>query len=185
MRFYDLLVFGEARNYVEELGFRKFDRVSVLDPGELDKTYDRGALVFIKASNSIQKNKKLVKLPIDGILDPVFPRMNALDYNSFTVLRDNDTPIVFSLSRFMKARGIERARLIERARMMVKMAVRKHVRVVITSGAVHPFDLRTPIQLVSFGEMLGLNHAQSERAISSSPEYLIRRKFNGSVNTEE
>ncbi len=178
--YYDLLVSGEARDYLEDLGFSRLRiPVQVLGPNEADKAYSRDSLVFIRASNSLRKNKKLVSLPVDGILDPVFPRMNALDFNSLTILRDNDTAIVLSLSRFLSSTSLDRSRLLIRARLLLRMAVKKHVRVILTSGAKHPFDLRTPYQLKVFGQILGLTEKQAERAISSAPEYLISRKVIG------
>ncbi len=180
MRYYDLLVSGDAREHLTSYGYSDPGiPVVVLEPSQLDKAYSPDALVFVRSSNTLEKNKKIVRAPCDGIVDPIYPRANVLDYNALTTARDNDITLVFTLSRFLSVKGIERAKLIARARLLIRMALKKGVRILLASGAEHPFDLRTPYQLESFGVLLGLSWKKAEWSITKTPEYLIRRKSHG------
>lgn len=177
MEYYDLLVTGEAKGKVTEIGFTPFNSpVRLLPPERFMDAYDPNSIILVQASNSIEVNRKIIRSPCDGIVDPIFKRANGLDYNAYTIMKDNDIALVITLFRFLGVRGIDRARLIYRARQAVKMAIKKKVRIIITSGADHVFDTRTPYQLKNFGEFLGLTPKQAERAISTAPEYLLHRK---------
>ncbi|GEM_PF-3064220 len=177
MKYYDILAVGEARQTVKEFGFSKFDKdVVVLSPEETDSAYRRDELVFVTASNSLDKNKKIVRLPIDGIVDPFFPRASPFDKAMLTVARDNDLVIVITLSKFLSTRGIDRARLIVKARRLIALAHKERVPIVISSKAEHPFELRTPFQLVNLGIELGMTAEKARWAISKVPEALRRKK---------
>ncbi len=184
MKYYDILVDPKFEGVIERLGYSKLGvGIQVLDSNEIDMAYARDKLVFVKSSNSLEKNRRILKSPCDGIVDPVFPRLLALDYPAMTIAKDNDCSIILTLSNLEKYTGIQRANYLSRTRLLVKMATKKRLRVILTTGASSEFQLRTPIQLISFGKVLGMTDSQAKRAIGPAVEH-IRRRVYDTANSE-
>ncbi len=184
MRYYDLLADKSLGDVLRDLGFSDPGVDTLVVPSdEVDKAYAKDKLVFVEASNSLDKNRKILKMPCDGIVDPVFPKFIALDYPALTIAKDNNCAIVITLSKLYKYRGVQRANYLSRLRLLVRMALKKNVRIVLTTRAKTEFEVKSPLQLIAFGKALGMDDKQSKRSIGPVIEY-VRGRIYDPTNVE-
>lgn len=159
------------------MGFSEFPvGIKVVEHTDIDKAYSKEDLVFVRSSNSLDKNKKIIRLPVDGIIDPFFPKAKSFDTGMLNIARDNNIVIVITLTKFLEARGVERARLVVNGRRLVNLANKSGVSVLLTTGAMNRFQLRVPLQLISLGVILGMTPNRAKWSLSKIPESLARRK---------
>ncbi|MEW6329663.1 MAG: RNase P subunit p30 family protein [Candidatus Micrarchaeota archaeon] len=71
--------------------------------------------------------------------------------------------------------GVERAILISKMRAFLKFCLKHRVEFALTTRANNEFETKTPGELISIGEVLGLSRDQAVRALSVVPESVLRK----------
>jgi len=87
------------------------------------------------------------------------------------------TALEIQIAPLLHSSGLQRSRILKLYRETVATAVDAGMEVVISSGAVHPMGLRSPVAMVHIGMLLGIERKLAERAIQELPAHLIERSM--------
>jgi len=63
--------------------------------------------------------------------------------------------------------------MISKINFFLKMCNKYRADFVLTSGASSKFHMKSPAELISLGQALGLAHDQAAKSISMIPEYIL------------
>jgi len=94
----------------------------------------------------------------------------SLASSSATALEIQAAPLLHSS-------GLQRSKILKMYRETVATAVDAEMGVVLSSGAAHPMELRSPVAMVHIGLLLGIERKLAENAIQELPTHLIERSM--------
>jgi RNase P/RNase MRP subunit p30 len=94
----------------------------------------------------------------------------SLASSSATALEIQAAPLLHSS-------GLQRSKILKSYRETVATAVDAGMGVVLSSGAAHPMELRSPVAMVHIGLLLGIERELAESAIQELPAHLIERSI--------
>lgn len=129
--------------------------------------------VIIFKSRDNKENREALKIrEITLISNP-----DNLDSVCFDLARENSIGFEFNIQDFINTQRYRRVKALETYRELIK-AYRKFLfPIVLTSGAKDIHEVKTPLTLVSFGCILGMDIREAKGAITTVPEMLINKKL--------
>ena len=132
-----------------------------------------GIDVIIFKSRDSKENREVLKIKeITLISNP-----DNLDSVCFDLARENSIGFEINLQDYINNQRYRRVKNLETYRELLK-AYRKFLfPIVLTSGARDSHELKTPLTLVSFGCILGMDIREAKGAITTVPEMLINKKI--------
>ncbi|MBN3037292.1 MAG: hypothetical protein JW834_02510 [Candidatus Diapherotrites archaeon] len=168
MKYYDLLASHEVRSVLQSLGFGAGDGVVVDDA----RRAPAGVVCFVRGG-SLELNRLVVRSKAHVLLDPIADGKMSVDSAVVQVAKDNGVAFGISLAQFLRVSRSRRAHLINAYRRLVQLCTRMGARIVLVSDARDAFGIRSPVQLVSLGVLLGLSVNQAKWSVSEVPAYLL------------
>ena len=87
------------------------------------------------------------------------------------------TSLEIQAAPLLHSSGLQRSKILKTYRETVATAVDAGMEVVLSSGAAHPMELRSPVAMVHIGLLLGIERKLAERAIQELPAHLIERSM--------
>ncbi|NYT03132.1 MAG: hypothetical protein GKC00_00310 [Candidatus Methanofastidiosa archaeon] len=131
-----------------------------------------GIDVIIFKTRDSKDNREALKIKeITLISNP-----DNLDNVCFDLARENSIGFELNLQDFMNNQRYRRVKALENYRELLK-AYRKFLfPLVLTSGARDIHEVKTPLTLVSFGCILGMDIREAKGSITTVPEMLINKK---------
>ena len=132
-----------------------------------------GIDIIIFRSRDSKENREALKIKeLTFISNP-----DNLDSVCFDLARENSIGFEINLQDFINNQRYRRVKTLETYGELLK-AYRKFLfPVVLTSGARDSHELKTPLTLVSFGCILGMDIREAKGAITTVPEMLINKKI--------
>ena len=132
-----------------------------------------GIDIIIFKSRDSKENREALKIKeLTLISNP-----DNLDSVCFDLARENSIGFEINLQDFVNSQRYRRVKTLETYRELLK-AYRKFLfPIVLTSGARDSHELKTPLTLVSFGCILGMDIREAKGAITTVPEMLINKKI--------
>ena len=173
-----------ASNYKDILGsFEKIKSEDTLFGIEIDDESKNAKKIIRKAegidiiifkSRDSKENREALKIKeITLISNP-----DNLDSVCFDLARENSIGFEINLQDFFSSQRYRRVKTLEVYKELLK-AYRKFLfPIVLTSGARDSHELKTPLTLLSFGCILGMDIREAKGAITTVPEMLINKKIN-------
>ncbi|KYC49171.1 MAG: Ribonuclease P protein component 3 [Candidatus Methanofastidiosum methylothiophilum] len=173
-----------ASNYKDILGsFEKIKSENTLFGIEIDDESKNAKKIIRKAegidiiifkSKDSKENREALKIKeITLISNP-----DNLDSVCFDLARENSIGFEINLQDFFNSQRYRRVKTLEGYRELLK-AYRKFLfPIVLTSGARDSYEVKTPLTLLSFGCILGMDIREAKGAITTVPEMLINKKIN-------
>lgn len=133
-----------------------------------------GIDIIIFKSRDPKENREALKIrELTLISNP-----DNLDSVCFDLARENSIGFEINLQDFINNQRYRRVKTLEGYRELLK-AYRKFLfPMVLTSGARDEQEVKTPLTLVSFGCVLGMDIREAKGAITTVPEMLINKKIN-------
>lgn len=133
-----------------------------------------GIDIIIFKSRDPKENREALKIKeLTLISNP-----DNLDSVCFDLARENSIGFEINLQDFINNQRYRRVKTLEGYRELLK-AYRKFLfPMVLTSGARDEQEVKTPLTLVSFGCVLGMDIREAKGAITTVPEMLINKKIN-------
>ena len=172
-----------ASNYKDILGsFEKNKSENTLFGIEIDDESKNAKKIIRKAegidiiifkSRDSKENREALKIKeITLISNP-----DNLDSVCFDLARENSIGFEINLQDFFSSQRYRRVKSLEIYMELLK-AYRKFLfPIVLTSGARDSHELKTPLTLLSFGCILGMDIREAKGAITTVPEMLINKKL--------
>lgn len=192
-------LFGE---FAHRIGFSGFAVSGVVDQPVTElpegiKVYRRVDLVG-KGMNSLRNQIERVKKsaiiiaaqlgPIDTtnwVADDQRVDLLTFDPSKEYKLRETTASLASASATFLEIRiapllhssGLQRSKILKAYRETVTTAVDAGMGLVLSSGAVNPMQLRSPVAMQHIGMLLGIDRVLAERAIDGLPAQLIERSM--------
>ena len=137
------------------------------------KKADEVDVIIFKSRDSKENREALKIKEITMISNP-----DNLDSVCFDLARENSIGFEFNLQDITTNQGYRRVKLLENYRELLKAYKKFMFPIVITSGARETTEIKTPLALVSFGCILGMDIREAKGAITTVPEMLLNKKMN-------
>lgn len=87
----------------------------------------------------------------------------------------NDTAVEISLSWIISTGGVSRINILNRFRKVVEETVNANAPLLLSSGAIHKYQLRAPRELMALARLLDIDEKEAKRALSDVPKQMILR----------
>lgn len=179
--YYDLDVrFWEAdlESYANSLGFKGIcsfspqgNGVEIKPRNAEDIKFKKDGKIILISSDDPETLKKACKKDVDMLL---FPRFIP-DTGLVRAAAENRKPFEIPVSLLLERSGAEMAFLISKMSIFLRLCNKYGSDFVLTSGASGRLSMKSPAELISVGEALGLSHDQAVKSISMIPENVLKR----------
>ena len=142
--------------------------------------------VLIIHGGSEAVNRAGVENPrVDILNHPAFDRNSGLNQVLAKAAAENDVAIGINLRPFLHSRGSRRIRILSDLKANLELARKYEVSLVLCSDAMSCFDLRSPMEVLAFAEVCGLEEGEALDAISTVPERIIKKNRPGPGHVRE
>lgn len=131
-----------------------------------------GIDIIIFKSKDSKENREALKIKeITFISNP-----DNLDSVCFDLARENSIGFELNLQDFINTQRYRRVKALEIYKDLLKAYKKFLFPIVLTSGAKDANEVKTPLALISFGCILGMDIREAKGAITTVPEMLINKK---------
>jgi len=150
--------------------------------GKFRKSVD----VLIVHGGSETVNRAALENPrVDILNHPAFAKSSGLNQVLAKAAAENDVAIGLTIRPLLHSRGPRRVRLLSDLRANLDLARKYDVPLVLSSGAMSCFDLRSPMETLALAEVCGLEEDEALEAITIVPERIISRNRPGPGHVRE
>mgnify|MGYP000861592462 CR=1 FL=1 len=132
-----------------------------------------GLDIIIFKSRDSKENREVLK--IKGIT--LISNPDNLDSVCFDLAKENSIGFEINLQDFIINQRYKRVKTLETYRELIKAYKKFLFPIVLTSGARNPNEVKTPLTIVSFGCILGMDIREAKGSITTVPEMLVNKKF--------
>jgi ribonuclease P/MRP protein subunit RPP1 len=144
--------------------------------GKFRKSVD----VLIVHGGSESVNRAALENPrVDILNHPAFDKSSGLNQVLAKSAAESDVAIGLTLRPLLHSRGSRRIRLLSDLRANLDLARKYDVSIVLSSGAMSCFDLRSPMETLALAEVCGLEEEEAFEALTVVPESIISRNRQG------
>lgn len=149
----------------------------------------RGLKSLRKQVDSVRKHVMLVSVKLASIettnwaagdqrvdllvLDP--SRENRFRQTTARLASSSNTALEIKFEPLLHMVGLNRSKVIKNYRESIQTAIDAGMQVILSSGAMHPLHMRSPMAMRFLGELLGMETKYAENAIMHAPTELVRR----------
>ena len=85
------------------------------------------------------------------------------------------TALEIQFTAILQSTGLHRSRVLKGFREATRTALDAGMKIVLSSGASHPINMRAPIAMTYIGLMLGMNRVDSREAVFDAPQQIVER----------
>ncbi len=138
----------------------------------------RNADVLIVRGGDETINRYAVENPnVDILSYPLTSRDSGINHVMAKEAGINDVAVAFDLGPLIKGRGGKRVRTLSHYRTNLMLLRKYDVPMILTCNASSYFDLRSPRELIALSSMFGMEKEEAIKALSHTPEAIIRRNM--------
>jgi RNase P/RNase MRP subunit p30 len=149
----------------------------------------RGLKSIRKQVDSVRKHSMIVSVKLSSVETANWAAEDSrvdlltLDYSQDYRLRDSTARLAASSGTALEIRfepllhfvGLNRSKVIKVYRETIRTATDSGMRVVLSSGATHPLQMRSTKAIQYLGELLGMESQFAENAIKQTPMSIVER----------
>jgi len=85
------------------------------------------------------------------------------------------TALEIQFTAILQATGLNRSRVLKGFRESTRTALDAGMKIVLSSGASHPINMRSPMAMTYIGRTLGMNRVDSREAVFNTPQRIVER----------
>ena len=127
----------------------------------------------IKKGGTLELNRKIVRTKSNKILLDPASTLKVFDTAVAQIAKDNNVAIAFSVSCFLKEKGINKVRLLKNMQESMQICLKMKNDIIICSNAENEWQLKDKELLIGFGTILGMTRNQAKWAMNQVYEDLI------------
>ncbi len=166
-------------------GFEVFNGIELVEEnpsklhgliGKFRKSVD--VLIVHGGSETINR-AALENQRVDILNHPAFDKSSGLNQVLAKAAAENDVAIGLTLRPILYSRGPRRVRLLSDLKANLDLARKYDVSIILSSGAMSCFDLRSPMETLALAEVCGLEENEALEAMTIVPERIISRSHHG------
>jgi len=125
----------------------------------------------IEIANWAAEDKRVDLLTVDPTKD------NRLRDTTARLASKANTYLEIQIAPLLKSSGLNRSKILKFYRESVSTATDAGMKVVLTSGAIHPIGLRSSVAMAHIGILLGMDRSYADDAVGSLPMSIIERNM--------
>ncbi|MCK5019699.1 MAG: hypothetical protein KAS32_21755 [Candidatus Peribacteraceae bacterium] len=135
-------------------------------------------LVF---GGDLEINRKACETPeIDILTHPELERTDSgMDYIMAKIAKKNNVAVEFNFRNLLMSYKKSRADTLSGMLSNAKLVRKYKLPFILTSGALEPYDMRSPSEIISFGKVLGLNPKDAKSSLSDKIVKENRKRLGG------
>ncbi len=133
--------------------------------------------VLLVRGGNLRLNRIACETPeVDILTHPEFNRQDpGLDYVSFKLAAKNKVAIEMNFREILTSTKRSRSLILKNIAHNLKLAKKYKAPIILCSGAISQWELRSPYCLISMATQLGLELREAKLAISKVPENIIKQ----------
>ena len=85
------------------------------------------------------------------------------------------TALEIQFTAILQSTGLNRSRVLKGFREATRTALDAGMKIVLSSGASYPINMRSPMAMTYIGLMLGMNRVDSKEAVINTPQRIVER----------
>ena len=128
-------------------------------------------LKSIEITNWAAEDKRVDILTVDPTHE------NRLRDTTARLASISNTSLEIQIAPLLKSSGLNRSKILKLYRESVSTAMDAGMNVILTSGAIHPMELRSSVAMAHIGILLGMDRAYADNAVSNFPKSIIERNM--------
>jgi len=135
----------------------------------------------VETANWAAENQRVDLLTVDSSQE------HRLRSSTAHLAAISDTALEIRFEPLLYLVGLNRSKVIKAYRESIRTAVDSGMQVILSSGATHPFQMRSPRAIQHIAELLGMERKYAEYAINHAPLQIVennRRKFSSDYVAE-
>ena len=180
--FIDLVLSDNLENFGKKLGYSKVIKtriVQINDKKDLRFLINKRENPLIVSGGKL--NREILSLKdVDILLSPekgvkedfLNARNSGLNQVLLGLARKNNIAIGINFNEILKLRGVERSKLLGRISQNIMLCRKYKVKIVLGSFASNEFEMRAPLDLVSFLITLGMYPKEAKESLTYANEFL-------------
>ncbi len=133
--------------------------------------------VLLVRGGNLKLNRIACETPeVDILTHPEFGRQDpGLDYTSVKLAAKNNVAIEMNFREILVSTGRSRSLILKNIAHNLKLAKKYKAPIILCSGAITQWELRSPECLISMAVQLGLELREAKLAISKVPENIFKQ----------
>ena len=154
------------------LGFEAKNTAELKKLKDIRKKYD----VLLVRGGDPELNRKAVETKqVDILTHPELDqRDSGLNHVLAKIAHKNNVAIEINFRQILQSYKGTRSHILEKMATNIKLCKKYKVPIIICSGAVSHLQLKDPLVLMSMSTLLGLDLKEAKKAISETPENIIK-----------
>lgn len=89
--------------------------------------------------------------------------------------KHSETALEIQFAAILQSTGLNRSRVLKGFREAARTALDADMKIVLSSGASHPINMRSPMAMTYIGLMLGMNRVDSREAVLNTPQWIVEQ----------
>jgi len=170
-------IYDDIRKVSEKIGIEIFLGFEARNPHEIEilsqkrKKFD----ILLAQGGDLKMNRFAVETPeVDILTHPSFERTDSgLNHVLMKLARDNNVAIEINFREILINERKSRSRVLSNMISNVNLAKKIHAPIIVCSSALSHWELRHPLELISFMSHLGLKTNEAKECITKIPEKII------------
>ncbi|MEM5836329.1 MAG: RNase P subunit p30 family protein [Candidatus Aenigmatarchaeota archaeon] len=155
------------------LGFEARDLRELKELAKKRRSFD----ILLARGGDVEMNRVACETPeVDILTHPEYQRNDSgLDHVSMKFAAKNDVAIEINLREVLFSNKTSRSKILANMARNVNLAKKYEVKIITCSGALTHWELRDPLCLASFANLLGLELKEAKETVSKIPQGIIER----------
>lgn len=133
--------------------------------------------LLLVRGGDLNLNRKACETPeVDILTHPEFERNDSgLNHIMLKLAAKNNVAVEVNFREILTATGKTRSRVLASMTKNIKLAQKYKTPIILCSGAISHWNIRSPFCLISMAVQLGMELKEAKEAISKVPENIIRQ----------
>jgi ribonuclease P/MRP protein subunit RPP1 len=170
-------IYGEIQKLAEKTGIEILLGFEARNPHELEilaqkrRRFD----VLLAQGGELKMNRAAVETPeVDILTHPSFQRTDSgMNHVLMRLAKENNVATEVNFREILVNEGRSRSQCISRIIANVSLAKKLHAPIIVCSGSLSHWELRDPLEMVSFLTQLGLQQNEARECLTKVPEGII------------
>jgi len=169
--------YEEIRKVSEKVGIEIFLGFEARNPHELEVLVQKRRKfdILLAQGGDLKMNRAAVETPeVDILTHPSFERTDSgMNHILMKLARENSVAIEINFREILINEEKSRSKVLANIISNVNLAKKIHVPMIICSGSLSHWELRAPLELISFLMEVGLKINEAKECLTKVPEKIV------------
>ena len=152
-------------------------------PGQVSKlvkSVRKSSQLIVARGGTDELNRAILEIPeVDVLISHDVQGRSGINHVLARLAKKNDISIGFDMNSLMVSYRLGRVREFSAMSETARIVRRFGAPFILTSGAMNPWDMRSPSELIAMGKQLGFTEAQARKGLSDRIIKKNRKRLSG------